>query len=138
MIRTAFRLPARFRPLHRQAGARTFQPPKVSLARPHAGPPSGVRLSSHIGEKATPMSILAITPAHLVEFEVGILTIARFSDGACITLKGKGIAGEFRDCIRTHGEERATATFLGIAGSQPWVPLYKPHRMPRDRKDTLP
>ncbi|HLP66751.1 MAG TPA: hypothetical protein VK181_04455 [Rhizobium sp.] len=84
------------------------------------------------------MTILAITSAHLVEFEAGILTIARYSDGACVTLQGKGIASQFRDCVHTHGEERATATFLRIAGSQPWMPLYKPHRMPRDRKDSLP
>ncbi|MBN8557862.1 MAG: hypothetical protein J0L74_09360 [Burkholderiales bacterium] len=77
------------------------------------------------------MTILAATTEHLVEFEAGILTIARYSDGHCLTLKATGIAGQFRDCIRTHGAERATATFIRICRNQDWAPLYKPACMPR-------
>lgn len=78
------------------------------------------------------MTILTITQDHLVEFEAGILTIARYSDGHCVALKGKGIAGQFRACLKTHEPVRVVQTFLRIAErKQAWQPLYKPERMPR-------
>ena len=76
------------------------------------------------------MTILADTPEHLVEFESGLLTIARRTDGHCVALNGRGIAGQFRDCLRTHSPERVVQTFLRIARGQEWQPLYNPARMP--------
>lgn len=77
------------------------------------------------------MTILAKTADHLVEFENGVLTIARYSDGHCVGLTGRGIAGQFRDCLKTHAPERVVETFLRIVRNQMWQPLYKPHMMPR-------
>ena len=101
------------------------------------------------------MTILAITPEYLAEYEAGILTIARYSDGKAVSLAGKGIAGEFRACLKTHAPQRVCETFIRIAvdahkravarpgyrsplGSldqrdgEGWAPLYKPAKMPRD------
>jgi hypothetical protein len=85
------------------------------------------------------MTVLAITDAYLVEFESGQLTIARYSDGHCLAIEGKGIAGQFRACLRTHEPARVVETFISIANrikgpsGKPgeWQPLYKPERMPR-------
>lgn len=100
------------------------------------------------------MTILAITPDYLAEYEAGILTIARYSDGQAVALTGKGIAGEFRACLKTHAPERVCATFVRMAvdahkravarpgyrsplGSldqrdgDGWAPLYMPEAMPR-------
>lgn len=73
------------------------------------------------------MTVLADTPEHLVEFEGGLLWIVRRSDGRFLTLAGKGIAGHFRDCLRTHAPARVVQTWLRIAGRrQDWKgPLYK-------------
>lgn len=78
------------------------------------------------------MTVLAQTESHLVEFEFGVLTIARYSDGHCLMLKGRGIAGHFRDCLKTHSPQRVTETFIRMCRGQEWQPLYKPHRMPRE------
>ena len=77
------------------------------------------------------MTILAKTDEHLVEFECGVLTIARYSDGHCLGLRGKGIAGQFRECLKTHSPKRVVATFIRMCHGQEWQPLYKPARMPR-------
>ncbi|WP_419902091.1 hypothetical protein [Kiloniella sp.] len=78
------------------------------------------------------MTILAETQDYLVEYETGLLTIARYSDGHCIGFKGRRVAGEFRDCLKTHSPERVVETFIKAAGPNPkWGPLYKPHKMPR-------
>lgn len=74
------------------------------------------------------MTVLAQTPEYLVEFESGMFSISRFSDGHAIGLVSKGIAGEFRSCVKSHGAERATATYLRIAEGikAQWRPCYKP------------
>lgn len=74
------------------------------------------------------MTVLAKTSEYLVEFESGMLSIARFSDGNAIGLRSKGLSGEFRSCVKTHGAERAIATYLRIAESikAQWRPCYKP------------
>lgn len=79
------------------------------------------------------MTILASTDDHLAEFEAGVLTIARYSDGHCKTMKARGIAGEFRRCLKTHTPERVIATYLRLADQAgcKWEPLYKPDYMPR-------
>jgi hypothetical protein len=77
------------------------------------------------------VTILAKTQDHLVEFESGMLTIARYTDGHCIGLAGKGIAGQFRECLKTHTPERVIATFLRMDPKATWQPLYCPERMPR-------
>lgn len=81
------------------------------------------------------MTVLAETADYLVEYEANILTIARYSDGHCKGLRGKGIAGQFRACLKTHPPERVIQTFLTIARKADWQPLYKPHRMPRGKAD---
>lgn len=76
------------------------------------------------------MTVLASTPDHLAEYEAGarLLTITRRTDGHCVALTGARVAGEFRDCLRTHAPERVIQTFLRIAGGAgaDWTPLYKP------------
>ena len=76
------------------------------------------------------MTVLASTTEHLVEYEAGFLSIARRSDGHCKALKGKGIAGQFRACLKTHSPERVTECFLRMARNQEWQPLYKAGRVP--------
>ena len=75
------------------------------------------------------MTVLANTAEHLVEFEDGILTIARRTDGHAIGLQGKNIAKNFLDCLKTHSPERVIQTFIRLNGHQEWQPLYKPHKM---------
>lgn len=77
------------------------------------------------------MTILAKTPDYLVEFEANMLTIARYSDGHCIALQGKGIAGEFKACLKTSPVERVIEVFIKMVSGAAWQPLYKPARMPR-------
>ena len=78
------------------------------------------------------MTIITTTPEYLVEFEAGILTIARYSDGHCIALKGHGLSGQFREALKKHGKDRTIRTYLKIDPKATWQPLYKPDRMPRD------
>jgi hypothetical protein len=75
------------------------------------------------------MTVLASTPEHLVEYEAGILTIARRSDGHCLALRGHGIAAHFRDCLTTHEPARVVAVFIKLCRGQHWRPLYKPRCM---------
>lgn len=75
------------------------------------------------------MTILASTPDYLVEFEAGMLTIARRVDGHCVAMRGRGIAGDFRDCLKTHSPERVIQTYLRICPRPVWSPLYVPDRM---------
>lgn len=77
------------------------------------------------------MTILAITEKYLVEYESRILTISRYSDGHCLSFAGRRVAGEFRDCLKTHTAEQTVETYIKIARNKPWEPMYKPHRMPR-------
>jgi len=74
------------------------------------------------------MTILASTRDHLVEYEAGMLTIARRTDGNCIALQGRGIAGQFRACLKTHSAERTIQTFISLGAT--WRPLYKPRCVP--------
>jgi len=79
------------------------------------------------------MTILAMTDDYLVEYESGILTISRYSDGYCKACKGKRVAGDFRDCLKTHSVEKVIDVYLKMIAKFPWQPLYKPSRMPVDR-----
>lgn len=78
------------------------------------------------------MTILANTPEYLVEFEAGILTISRRSDGMHVALEGRGIAGQFRECLKTHEPNRVVQTFLRMPRKPvTWLPpLYRPGCMP--------
>jgi hypothetical protein len=77
------------------------------------------------------MTILASTADYLVEYEAGMLTIARRYDGNCIGLTGRGIAGQFRDCLKTHGAERTIQTYIRMVPGATWQPLYKPGCVPQ-------
>ena len=82
------------------------------------------------------MTILAKTENHLVEYEAGILTIARRSDGHCLDVrKGDGgiaaPSGDFRHMCKRVGKDAATRRFMNIAlaiGCK-WEPLYKARAM---------
>lgn len=76
------------------------------------------------------MTVLANTQDYYVEFEAGFLSITRRTDGHCLGMKGKGIAGQFRACLKTHSPERVVQTFIRMARNVQWEPLYKPHRIP--------
>jgi hypothetical protein len=77
------------------------------------------------------MTILAITEDYLVEYESGLLTISRYTDGYCLGFSGRRVAGEFRDCLKTHTADKVIETYIKIARGAQWEPMYKPHRMPR-------
>lgn len=83
------------------------------------------------------MTVLAVTASHLVEFESGLLSVIRWDDGRALSFTGRRVAGEFRDCLRSHGAERATATFIRIAGpGADWTaPPYKPSALARMRAE---
>lgn len=100
------------------------------------------------------MTILAATADHVVEFDAGFLSISRYSDGHALGLEGRGIAGQFRACLKTHSAERTVECFirmgeaayrrmvsrpgyrsplgsLDLRDAKGWQPLYKPGRAPR-------
>jgi hypothetical protein len=77
------------------------------------------------------MTVLAQTEDYLVEFEDGLLTIARYSDGHCKATDYRGCAGDFRRDLNVAGPEKALRTWVnGIMYRCQWRPLYKPTRMP--------
>ena len=71
------------------------------------------------------MTVLANTTDHLVEYEYGMLSIARKIDGKAMCFKGKRVCGNFRDCLKTHSAERTIQTWLLIISGNEWQPLYK-------------
>jgi len=75
------------------------------------------------------MTILAKTSDYIAEFEANMLTISRYADGNCLAMQGKGIAGQFRDCLKTHSPEHVIQTFMRLAPNKTWQPLYKPEFM---------
>jgi len=79
------------------------------------------------------MAVLAMTDDHFVEFDCGIFTISRYTDGHCLAIKAKGVAGDFRHAVKKKGVDHAIVLFtsIAIATGADWEPLYKPHRMPR-------
>lgn len=78
------------------------------------------------------MTILANTKAFLAEFENGVLTITRRSNGLHIAFQGERVAGEFRDCLKTHDADTVCETYGRIWGfGRGWLPcLYKQGRIP--------
>lgn len=78
------------------------------------------------------MTVLACLPDYLAEYEPRgrLLTIARRSDGHCVAFTGPKVAGDFRDCIRTHGAAHTVARFIAWARDD-WRPLYKPAGLAR-------
>jgi hypothetical protein len=79
------------------------------------------------------VTVLAKNHDYIVEFEPTgqrLLTIARRSDGYCLAFTGARVAGEFRDCLKTHDLERIVQTYERIARGV-WRPLYKASAMPR-------
>lgn len=73
------------------------------------------------------MTILAYASEHLVEYTRaggGLLTIARHGDGHCKGLTGKGIAGQFRDCLKTHPPGKVIDIFLKMVRGGEWRPPY--------------
>lgn len=87
------------------------------------------------------MTLLARTATHLAEYTThggGLLTIAR-EDGKCVGFRGKGIAGDFRACLKTHKPQEVVDTYLRIASSLKceWGPLYKASAMPSLLKPSL-
>jgi len=77
------------------------------------------------------MTILAHTKEYLAEYENGLLTISRDTDGQCKALKGRGIAGSFRECLATHTNDQVIKVFLKMMRGQIWQPLYKPNHVNR-------
>ena len=76
------------------------------------------------------MTILAQTPYYLAEYDacggVRMLSIIDRCTGMGKAIYGPRIAGDFKDCIRTHGAERSIKTWLKIMDGQPWLQFYKP------------
>jgi hypothetical protein len=77
------------------------------------------------------MTVLTRTTDYLVEFEDGMLTIARREDGHCLAVRQKGIAGGFRADLAKYGAERVVQFWLRLLSSHEWKPLYKASAMPR-------
>jgi len=83
------------------------------------------------------MTVLAITDDYFVEFDCGIFTVSRYTDGHCLMIRAKGVAGDFRDAMKKKGADHAITLFKNIAiatGAQ-WEPLYKPDMMPRTMEE---
>jgi hypothetical protein len=81
------------------------------------------------------MTVLASNDDYLVEYECGLLTIARRTDGHCKSISQRdvrGISGLFKERVRRDGVDKAIASFLRVSTAlqYDWSPLYKPHRMP--------
>lgn len=77
------------------------------------------------------MTILARTADHLVEFESGMLTIARREDGHCLAVSQRGVAQDFRADLKQYGAERVVQFWLRMLSHLEWKPLYKVDAMPR-------
>jgi hypothetical protein len=78
------------------------------------------------------MTVLACNETYLAEFEAGMLTIARRQDGHCVAMRGKGVAGHFRDSVKGSGVDAAMGTFVRMGERLGgWRPLYKADAMPR-------
>lgn len=77
------------------------------------------------------MTIVLSTPDYVVEHEPRhrLLTIARRADGQCLAFQGRRVAGQFRDCVRTHGSDYTLGRWIAW-GRDAWTPLYKPGRAP--------
>lgn len=63
------------------------------------------------------MTILASTPAYVVEHESGVFSIMRRADNMGLHMTGKRIVGDFRDCLRTHAPERVIQTYIRLGES---------------------
>ncbi len=76
------------------------------------------------------MTVLAETENYLVEYDqcgsFRMLTITDKWNGFAKSLFGPRIAGDFRDCLKTHSPEKAIETWLRIANDQSWEKVYKP------------
>jgi len=78
------------------------------------------------------MTVLAKTADYLAEFESGMLSIARRSDGHCVAMRAPRLSADFRACIKAHGADRTIATYIKIGERLGgWKPLYKASAMPR-------
>lgn len=87
------------------------------------------------------MTVLAATRHYLAEYESGQLTISRAVDGRCVAFEGRGVAGQFRECLKTHGPERTVAKWVLWAEQRktPWQPpLYKPAALARLIEENAP
>ncbi len=76
------------------------------------------------------MTVLANTKHYLVEYDqspVALLSIVHVESGKAVSLTGKRVAGEFRDCLKTHTADRVIETFIKLGGND-WRPMYKPGR----------
>lgn len=75
------------------------------------------------------MGVIANTANYHVEFDAGYLWITRKADLMTITVqqKGKGVAGHFRDCMRTHSVDKAAEVFgrLSEHAGNRWERIYK-------------
>ncbi|MTH96565.1 hypothetical protein [Roseibium sp. RKSG952] len=75
------------------------------------------------------MTFLANTNKFVVEFEQRPkphMTITRKSDGLSIMIKAKGLAGMFRDCLKTRSPDKVTETFIRMLYPTPtWKRFHK-------------
>lgn len=63
------------------------------------------------------MTALIDTAKWLVEFESRCLFVTDRESGLSATLTGKGIAGDVRDCLKTHTPDKVGACYARIANS---------------------
>lgn len=72
------------------------------------------------------MTILARTDDYCAEYESGLLTIVRRTDGAFKAFSGRRVAGEFRDCLKTHTPERVFEVWIKMFPQDGWtLGMYK-------------
>lgn len=78
------------------------------------------------------MTVIVETADYLVENDSGMLTISRYTDGACKACIAVNNVGAFRSDLKSYGVERTIRTWLnGHLYKIDWMPMYKPERMPR-------
>lgn len=73
------------------------------------------------------MAVLIDSPAWLVEFESRCLFVTNRETGLSATLQGARIAGDVRDCLKTHAPDKVAACYARIADSLKceWQKHYK-------------
>jgi hypothetical protein len=74
-----------------------------------------------------PYTTLTETDDYRVEYESKMLSIVHKASGQAVSLTGKRIAGDFRDCLQTHTPDRVIRTYMRLAKSAGanWQPMYK-------------
>lgn len=72
------------------------------------------------------MTVIADNENYLVEYEAKMMSITSRETGLTISFTGARIAGDFRDCLKTHPIDRVVQTYVRMASKfAKWERMYK-------------